>query len=733
MVDPITFGAGVSESGVAGVSFPELGVGVWYKGIPAPVAASRELAREPGVARTLAEEGGRTTVAAVAPSGLQARIIFEGVWDVILLDSFETVTVPIPDCSLVLELYEADGETLAWEVGTSPYHPTPYLCLPGNYGAQEIDIIAGAATIGQVEVTVIDKAQTPGDQDSGWLTERLVSGSIPAIQGRRCRLIRYISAALGYVVIADGYAGTPRMDESFSAYKWVIKDTREVERDVGAFGNSNVWIVPRGVEAGWGAYNDEAGDPQWLISPTEPLVGTYRESWFSEGVVSLEDYWLDPFTEASHRFPSTKYVLYDSNPLDVRVEIPEDFRDLSYSTVESLGGGMYRHTWPNLRMMWRAEGSEDPWNIVDPYTVQTTPSGAYPRRLFYSDGGVGNPIEAEVAFDPDSRQIVAVHTITLRLLDGSVLVDGDYPTEGQRVDIAVQYIGPPSETTPLYIEHDDDGVTRLTAGRLLQKAYDGEYSARDPITGDIVPTGIRYDADALLLMTDLVRLRITEAVDDLRDWAEKTIYAPTGWAPSLDADLRISPSSQAIPESFDGLPVLDDNNVEPVPTWNAGETIINVLDFSYERWYIKDASGPGPNADSLGKRDVSIEYRSASSITRKEERASFDGSAFASVGSADGEALESDVAAALALDRKLYVFERYNTGAQTIEVPVRRADDTALLRAGSWVIVDLSWLPDYVLRRRGALWGGQIVAIHDIDCTWRILLIEEAVPLAPTS
>ncbi|MEX0756835.1 MAG: discoidin domain-containing protein, partial [Acidimicrobiia bacterium] len=33
-------------------------------------------------------------------------------------------------CSLVLEVYKEDGETIAWEVGTDPTHPRPYLAVP---------------------------------------------------------------------------------------------------------------------------------------------------------------------------------------------------------------------------------------------------------------------------------------------------------------------------------------------------------------------------------------------------------------------------------------------------------------------------------------------------------------------------------------------------------------------------------------------------------------------------
>src|SRR4051812_14652818 len=105
-------------------------------------------------------------------------------------------------CSLLLEVYRADGEVVDWSVSTDPAHQRPYLIGPANYEGQEIDPVAAAATIGTVEVGVIDPFQTPGDQTTGWMTERVGS-----LRGRRCRLRRYIDSTIGYVTLADGPAG----------------------------------------------------------------------------------------------------------------------------------------------------------------------------------------------------------------------------------------------------------------------------------------------------------------------------------------------------------------------------------------------------------------------------------------------------------------------------------------------------------------------------------------------
>jgi hypothetical protein len=153
------------------------------------------------------------------------------------------VVVSAP-CTLLLTVYEDDRSTVLWEVGTSPAHAYPYLVEPDHYQEQEIDVAAGSATLGTVGVTVIDPATIPGDQDSGWLTDKLALLGLPNIAGHRCRLVRFISDALGYQVVADGPASAVRLDASYSAYSWDIRDTRETERKVRAFDDSTGITTP---------------------------------------------------------------------------------------------------------------------------------------------------------------------------------------------------------------------------------------------------------------------------------------------------------------------------------------------------------------------------------------------------------------------------------------------------------------------------------------------------------
>jgi hypothetical protein len=266
----------------------------------------------------------------------------------------------------------------------------------------------------------------------------------------------------------------------------------------------------------------------------------------------------------------------------------------------------------------------------------------------------------------------------------------------------------------------------ITAGELLTNIYAGVYSRRAE-NGDIVPTGILYDADQLALMIDPVRLHLTEPIEDARDWTEKMIYSPTGWVPALDDLGRISPVSQVPPSDLLGLKNINNANSEPSPDWNAGNRIINVLTFTYPRDYRPTDPANAETGDGLAKQDVILEFRDEPSITRNGEQTfDIDGSAFRAVGTSAAApvgTLEAELGYQLAYLRDQYVKWRYALGAPAFSLGLWRIS-LPTLRCGEWVSVDLSWLPDYITGRRGLVGLGQVVSIGDLDCCWRRGLIE---------
>jgi hypothetical protein len=421
----------------------------------------------------------------------------------------------------------------------------------------------------------------------------------------------------------------------------------------------------------------------------------------------------------------------------------------------------------DAELQWRIAGSSDPWTVIplDPATpgssklgfalllAGTTPDApvAGPYRIFTSIGWTVPTASAPANLDD-------IEFTVTRLVGGG-------------------------------------SVTVLSAGQFVANVYDGLYSARDPVTQGIVSTGILYDLSAVLQMTDPVRIRITEPIEDAREWLEKYIYAPTGWVPALDNFGRISPVSQIAPSDSSNLPVIDNAIAEPSSEWDSGTRIINVLRFVYPRDYAslpldKPKVLTGTSGATVDERQrklidppqqVELEFRDEVSIARHgEQKLELDGRAFHAIGKDDPESLPppdapqptapvywpgaawanrfygttlfpvaptasqattaparviipvtGDIADEtgyqLAQLRQQHVHHRYSLGAPSIGVNVMRSG-TQALRAGSWVLLDLTWLPDYITQRRGLLAMGQVIALGELDCAWRRLLVELVSP-----
>jgi len=863
----------------------------WYD--PAPLNGAGAV--RPSVVLT----AGASTV--VVRGSVEARFTQPEVWGVGLLDSIGVFNAP---CALLLTVFDDDGETVLWEVGTDPLHPHPYLVNPENYGEQEVDFAEGSATLGTVTVEVIDPATIPGDQDSGFMTEKLARLGLADVAGHRCVLQRFIDDTLGFQVIMDGPAGTPSMHSNYSSYRWEIRDTRETERKVRLFefsGDAATGLrslVPDELMDGYG-YDSPSNT--YLIRPAMPLEGhTERHPFYPT--------------------PGVATILVGAS------EFPDQLRRLliwqeAYDAVINGIGRAQGIMEPNIQFLfrWRASGSSDPWteipgdvlsvslstaksevtegarvvgqviiedprlNPLDPLYDPLVPDlpaedqiieffllGPVPTSehhpvildsrivpgvagplnpmaalmlgrfaLVASIGGVSSGLIDLLAVPGNveelRRQTVAVYdrlgnesttgdifipsrgvfawraagsadpwteiTLAPAAPGGASLLaylelplrntfrvftllqlaaaDADVPTDGEDIEFTVTY--PPGSPELLEV------TVGLTTGQLAKNVYDGLYAPRGP-SGELVPLRARYDPAALALMTTPVRLRFTEPVDDARDFLESLVYAPDGWAPALDRVGLISPVSQVAPTDSTGLPVVTNDTTEPSPAWDAGQRIVNILRFIYDREAVfaddEDAYPDPPSEDPpdpLKERQKVIisqpiiqEFRDELSIARHgEQMLELDGSAFTAIGKIPDASAEltlppqrtfrprqrslkpspvtstpvvrtaayiqpvsGDIADETGFQlfelRRAHLINRYSLGAPTMSVNVMRAAFPTL-RAGSWVVLNLSWFPDYVTARRGLLGLAQVIAIGDLDCAWRHILVEQVVPIEPES
>lgn len=651
------------------VPLPIAVVGRWYD--PAPLAGLGTLV--PSVGLTF---GDSLVEVRQRSRRLEIALTRRDLFGVALLDSFQAEILEGVPCSVLLTVYDDDKETIAWEVSTDPDHPNPYLAEPDDYGEQELDVAKGSAAIGTVGVVVVDRRRIAGDQASGYVTDKLASLGLAAVAGRRGRVVRFIEPALGYQVIADGPIGTPRMDPSYAAFQFSVRDTRETERKSRLTRGGDRSLLPLGVRDGYGYNADTA---TWLLDPAPVLTGTWDNSshpdWSPWGATP---YMIDIPTET---FP---------------VAVFEELENAAHDPVTDVLGALNYYTLIPIDAIfeWRAASSSDPWTRVG---LTGDPDG--PSAVLASLGTVGTGILfSQVHFTGAGA--------------------GPWPTLGQSVEFRLLGgRGNISDNLPFYI---DD----LTAGEFLRNAYDGLYSDLGEL-GETVPTGIRYDEAALLQMTDPVRIRLREPVDDLRKWLEENIYAPTGWVPALDYDGRISPISQNVPSEILTLEAITDAIAEPAPEWNAGETIYNVVRFVYVRDYKPTDPEEAETLDGLAEREVVVEYEDSVSVLRHGRKVlELKGDAFRAVG--DAEALPVvtlETGGALATDRGTEMLNRYSLGAPTMQLNVMRRA-LPLLRAGDWVVVSLSWMPDYVTGKRGLVALCQIVALGDLDCAWRKVTIE---------
>lgn len=615
-----------------------------------------------------------------------------------------------PPCTLLLEvftpinIYDDSEPTVDWEVSTDPAHEAPYLIAPRNYAEQEIDPIQCTATIGTIEVGVIDPPTVPGFQNTGWMTAR-----IHDILGRRCRLRRYINSTLGWVTIADGPAGPPKLDASYSAYRWTIRDTRESERKLSAFGVGGVTgIVPRGPLYGFGSYVDDTGNHKLLPRILDvPVLGTYQVTdvgSYKMGLVNFAPHHYVPGVGTTPTLDDAALIMDDAAQAAIQIsELGTDVWGARYADI-----------------LWRLVG-DTIWNTAR----MTSPTAIRQPFVGTTDAlldGVGDPVTAA-----DFATLFFEHHIP----------DG-FPTDTELdIEVIIRYRGPATSDFPYYVEG--------ALGQILQNLYAAVYTIApvDEITGVIYdPAGlddagigfvtrVTTDPLAFAAMIEHVMLRVTAPIDDVRSWAEKAMYAPSGWIPALDNAMRISPISRTPPDSIDPNSVLDDSVTVPAPNWQTGLRTVSQIIYTYPRYFIP-ADGDTTfktDKDGLATRAVTIEFKDGESGLRYGDQIEeYDASSFAAAGTPDGVNIPGQLeqASLLAQQARFDVLARYRGGVQSVSLSAHR-NRIPTQRVGAWVPWSLMHLPDRLTGLRGSdVQAAQIIGIRDDDCTWRTLILEES-------
>jgi hypothetical protein len=656
-------------------------------------------------------------------------------------------TEPSKPCILELTGYEADRTTEWWKATNDPADPADVQILmePSSYGSQIVDFLQGSASIGTVTVGLIDPPTIAGDQDSGIMTGRLADAlGRGAIKGRRWRLRRFISVTDGWVTIVDGDGMEPFLNDSYSSVSFAIRDTRERERKTKAFQRGETTsLLPMGrfhpdtVGVSQPAFGSSINNVIALSGFVNHGTGSgfvFPGGYYQPGTpghvtVTLSG-WSSP--------PPSGFVV-GSEQLVVFPEAEEQFAgQIDYASPAGVNL-TYPVIYPKVVIWWRERFTSDPWTKLKP-RFEAVGNYAHPV------GTTAQPIPPCVTvFDATflGEDVRGAYEVLLAPIGSSSLL----PADGLEINLLIQYIGSPTDSMPFHWSG--------TLGEMLQAAYDGEFSPKAPTIpadpyaydpGTAISTGIRYDAAVLATMTETVLLRVTEPVDDLRDWLEKYAYAPSGWAPALDRDGQISPIHQRFPTSTAGLLTVDNSIAKAEPGWAHGTTIINLIQFKYHRVFLQpiDENGiPVGYVDGLQLQEIERWYAAAGgnlpiAVTGPEflpsvsdsialfgeRQQTFEARAF-HVDQAIGLAFDpnTEQPAILAAERADTILPRYAFGTPVVAVAVRR-EPTATLRAGNWVGLDLSWMPEYRTGRRGLQRYAQIFELPDLNCAWRRLHME---------
>ena len=590
----------------------------------------------------------------------------------------------------VLTVYDDDDSTPLFDVSTDIGHARPYLKAPLGFPEQEVNFAKGTASIGQINVQIVDVPTTPTDQDTGYLTGQLADSGYSALNGHRAVLTENIDGG-GATKVIDGVIRSILLLDTFSSYEIELRDIRERERKTKAFQTTATpTILPRGVLDGYGTQFSLFGATfGYPIGPTPPLKALYRAGAANSGIFMI-DLDVEGVTE----------LLQMTAPVRAALD-----------SVSDLAGSPDVLVYDRWKLLWRDHVA----------------------------GGAYTELEQIANYHPDLSDIHN-NTVHIRLTDGAIrsllvnnAISGDtLPSDHQICEIIVQYDGPLTDDWRFHLQ----GVT---AGELLRNLYRGDYSDEDP--------RIRYNEAALLALTTPVRLRLGKSVEDVREWAEKNVYPIVHAAPTLNADGEIAPITYLLPDAGESLVDLDDDNCRPAGGgWSqASDDAVNVVKVSYERLYRTrpaDEDNVGRQiealSDTLQTRKVIVEHRVQASIDLLgEQELEIDSVLLGTIGTADGGPWTGDIADDLGVRVAERVTrmatDRFALGGQYFSLLGDRTDaDVEGLVVGSWVTVSVSWMPDYGSGERNLNRLAQVIGRRNINGAWTLLsLIDAGTAQAP--
>jgi hypothetical protein len=345
-----------------------------------------------------------------------------------------------------LTVFEDDGVTPAAVFSTDATDERPYLKVVELADEQRIDLLEGTATIGQLNVQVVDVRQDPEDQASGFLTSILAdSDGESARLGRLALMEREVAPEewRSRFYIVDSL----ELLDTLVTYLLILQDVRSRERDVRLFTRSRTTaLLPLGhVIGGYGGVVPDALEHP--VRATARDKGTYVEAVLDEPL-PLPDADVEAAVAAKPRYEADTGSFVGFFVEDATVL----WRPLGGSYVVLEG----------VEAVWMADGQ--PASLFG--TTQDVPAGERQER--------------------GERWRV-------------FLAGGAVPNDEQEIEIVVRYDGEPTERFPFHFQG--------TSGQLLKEILEGEHSDEpldEPFNEAVIGALVEETHDTLLRLLEPV-------------------------------------------------------------------------------------------------------------------------------------------------------------------------------------------------------------------------------------
>lgn len=599
------------------------------------------------------------------------------------------------------DLVESDFQTPDVELE----HERPYLMVPENAIATEMDPVEGSSRIGSVQVRVLDKRTVTDNQRTGILTSR-----IGDVVGKRALLRRWIEDPPGvqyggWQIVMDGVVASHAPDDVVY-YRLEIRDGREFERNSRLFFSNHVLFGKDGLSGPAIDYCRKPGGG-FMVPAVEPI-----RSFDGSG---------EPFG------PNHFELIAGGVPGGVNFGIVALPRVLSVGLgglgwpVQNAAG---RWEYQDVQMAWRPQGS------TGSYTVLRNMPALFYGFLVNSPNTLLESLNFARTFPT--------------LYFGSTDPD-KLPTNGQPIEFLILAVEI-TEETPFYW----DGGTH---GDLLREIVAGDHTL-------IIPQE-RYSAAALVdfaRTSPPCRFVLKSPVTNRREWHEENIYKPSLVAPALNEQMEIVPTSWLLPNADEATPILDVETIQAPGDFDHGtDNAVGTIEFFYFRehldplkqitqtrtkghWFwkkkIDELVNDPEDVRSLWERLVETEVK----ISRTDPNAvpgagtkTYKPIGVRSIGGVDGSPAGGDAQDELGNQIAEHIFAtlfpRFRRGAAKFVAEITATPANLTRRMGDWCRARVQWLPSYPDALRGLREYMQIIAITDPTPNMRrVTLISGNVP-----